>query len=288
VPFDYQTLIDWPFPTVTRRYDQEDCIRFARGFGAGASGTWADTDRPFLEPGRALAALPMAAVALADGEFWQMDPRAGIAWQQIVHSQETLRIHRPLACEGELVVTQKIDEIFDRGAKKGAVMLQTLTLSEPSGEPVASIEVTTLLRGNGGFGGKPQDTPHPAPLPDRGADLVLEVPTPPEMDTLFRLSADIAIAAESQGKPQAMIRGLGCFGLAGRGVLRMVCGNEAERLRSLSVRYAGPMFTGETMRIELWQMEPGLALFRMHAVERDKPVLSHGVVEFEAWRATRT
>ncbi|MCY1262304.1 hypothetical protein D9M69_138390 [compost metagenome] len=279
---DYQKLIDWPFPAVTRRYGQEDCIRFARGFGAGASTDWAEADRSYLEPGKGLQALPMSAVALADGEFWQMDPRTGIAWQQIVHAQETLRLHRPLSSEGELVVTQKIDEIFDRGADKGAVMLQTLTLSEPTGATVATIEVTTVLRGNGGFGGKPQDTPRPTPLPERSADLVLEIPTPPEPDTLFRLSADIAIAAQTQGKPQAMIRGVGCFGLAGRGAIRMVCGNDAARLRSLSVRYAGPMYSGETMRIELWQMEPGFALFRMHAVERDKPVLSHGVIEFEA------
>ncbi|MNR59359.1 hypothetical protein D3C85_1806020 [compost metagenome] len=56
---------------MTRRYDQEDCIRFARGFGAGASADWAEADRPYLEPGEELQALPMSAVALADGEFWQ-------------------------------------------------------------------------------------------------------------------------------------------------------------------------------------------------------------------------
>ncbi|MBA1263171.1 MaoC/PaaZ C-terminal domain-containing protein [Stutzerimonas stutzeri] len=278
----YQTLIDWPFPAVTRRYGQEDCIRFARGFGAGASKEWATADRPYLEPGPELQVLPMSAVALADGEFWQKDPRTGIAWQQIVHAQETLRVHRPLASEGELVVTQKIDEVFDRGTERGAVMLQTLTLSEPAGETVATIEVTTVLRGNGGFGGKPQDTPRPMPLPERPADQVLEILTPREADTPFRLSADIAIAAQTQGTTQAMIRGVGCFGLAGRGVLQMACDNDATRLRSLSVRYAGPMYSGETMRIELWRIEPGLALFRMHVVERDKPVLSHGLIEFEA------
>ncbi|KSG99923.1 hypothetical protein [Pseudomonas aeruginosa] len=116
----YQTLIDWPFPAVTRRYGQEDCIRFARGFGAGASKEWATADRPYLEPGPELQVLPMSAVALADGEFWQKDPRTGIAWQQIVHTQETLRVHRPLASEGELVVTQTIDEVFDRGTEREA------------------------------------------------------------------------------------------------------------------------------------------------------------------------
>jgi len=282
VSLDYQRLMEWPFPTVTRHYDAADCIAYARGFGAGASSDWAETDTPYLEANANTVALPMCAVALADGEFWQKDPDTGIAWQQIVHAQETLRMHRPLASAGTLVITQKIDDIYDRGAERGAMMLQSLSLSTPEGEPVASIEVTTVLRGNGGFGGKPQDTQRHAPLPNRPADATIDLSTPQEPDSMFRLSAEISIAAQADGKQQSMLRGLGCFGLAGRGVLRMVCDNDAARLRSLSVRYAGPMFSGETMRIELWNSEPGIALFRMQAIERDKPVLSYGVVEYVA------
>lgn len=278
---DYQKLIDWPFPVTRRHYGPADCIHYARGFGAGAAADWAETDQPYIEEGKNLKALPMIAVALTDGEFWQQSPETGIVWQQIVHAQESLRIHRPLATEGEVVVTQKIDEIFDRGADKGAVMLQSLQLSDPQGETLASIEVTTVLRGNGGFGGKPQNTPRSAPLPERPADALLEIPTPPEPDTPFRLSAEIAVAAQTEGKAQSMIRGLGCFGLAGRGALKLTCNNDAERLRSLTVRYAGPMFSGETMRLELWHSAPGQALFRMHAVERDKPVLSYGMIEYD-------
>lgn len=279
---DYQRLMEWPFPVLTRHYGADECIAYARGFGAGASADWAETDSPYLDAGAGLVALPMSAVALADGEFWQKDPRTGIAWQQIVHAQETLWMHRPLASEGTLVITQKIDEIYDRGAERGAMMLQSLHLNTPEGEAVASIEVTTVLRGNGGFGGKPQNTPRPTPLPERPADASLEIATPREPDSLFRLSAEIAVAANAESKQQSVLRGLGCFGLAGRGVLRMVCDNDATRLLSLSVRYAGPMLSGETMRIELWHSEPGLALFRMHAIERDKPVLSHGVIEYVA------
>lgn len=280
VPLDYQTLMDWPFAPVTRTYSRQDCMAFARGFGAGAHSNWHDADAPYLHDTEQLAVLPVVAVALADGEFWQMDPRTGIQWEKIVHTQETLRIHTPLPASGKVVVTQKIDGIYDRGIDKGAVMLQNLNLHSDAGTALASIEVTTLLRGNGGFGGQPQNAARPEPLPERAADLVIDIPTPPTADTLFRLSPELAIAAATQGSAQAMIRGVGCFGLAGRGVVRALCANSPQRLTCLSVRYAGPMYSGETMRMEIWHTHAGQAVLRMHAIERNQPVLSYGRVEF--------
>lgn len=278
MPLDYQKLIDRPFAPFTRRYGPADCIRFAQGFGAGVDPAWAEADHPFLQEGPDLQALPMAAVALADGEFWPMDPDTGIAWQQIIHAAETLTLHRPLPTAGSLTVTQRIDEIFDRGAERGAELVQVLHLHDEHGNAAASIEVSMILRGNGGFGGRANDRPRPAPLPQRPADEVLLIKTPTADDTPFRLSAEISVAAEN---PQPMIRGLGCFGLAGRGVLKLLCGNQPAKLRSLGVRYAGPMFVGETMRLEVWKQEPGHAVFRMHAVERDVPVLGYGSASFD-------
>jgi len=282
VSLKYQTLMNWPFAASTRTYGRADSIRFAEGFGAGVDPDWQDVDSRFIDDSPALTSLPMSAVALADGEFWQQDPRSGIVWQQMVHAQESLRVHRPLPVEGSVVITQKIKDLFDRGPEKGALMVQQQLLSDEQGNPLISIEVTTVLRGNGGFGGQPQPFQRPDAIPDRSPDCTLEIRTPEGADTLFRLSADIAVAAQAQADTQQyMLRGLGCFGLAGRGALRIACDNEPDRLRAIGVRYAGPMFTGETMRIDLWHVRSGYALFRMHACEREATVLSHGYIEFE-------
>jgi hypothetical protein len=273
--------MNWPFAASTRTYGRADSIRFAKGFGAGVAPSWQHIDSRFIDDNPALTGLPMSAVALADGDFWQQDPRSGIVWQQMVHAQESLRVHRPLPLEGSVVLTQKIKDVFDRG-DKGALMVQEQLLSDEQGNPLVSIEVTTVLRGNGGFGGQPQPSQRPEAIPDRSPDCTLEVRTPEGADTLFRLSADIAVAAQAQADTQQyMLRGLGCFGLAGRGALLMACDNEPDRLRAIGVRYAGPMLTSETMRIDLWHVRSGFALFKMHACERDAPVLSHGFIEFD-------
>jgi hypothetical protein len=279
VPIDYQKLMQWPFPALSRRYTRDDSIRFAKGFGAGVGEGMGPDDVPFLAGS---AALPMNAVALADGEFWQMRPETGIQWRQIVHAEESIVIHRPLSPEGVVVVTQNVDEIFDRGADRGAVMVQKQVLSSEEGIALVTISVTTILKGDGGFGGKPY-VPLKVPVPeDRAPDATIEIRTPrDDGDAVFRLSKEIA-AASSVGAGKSMMRGVGCFGIAGRGILKLVCGNDPVRLKKLMVRYVGPMFTDETMLIELWHLASGGAVFRMSAQERGALVLNNCVVEFEA------
>jgi hypothetical protein len=274
---DYQTLMKWPFPAIVRSYTGNDSARFARGFGAGLAGALGAADVPYLAGD---SALPMAAVALADGEFWQRDAAARIDWRNIVHAEEGITMHRPLAASGTVVVTQQVVDIFDRGAGKGAVMQQRQYLADVDGTPLATIDVTTMLKGDGGFGGQPYIPTRVQVPQDRPADAEIEVRTPRNDDSaMFRLSAEIAAAA-SVGEGQSMMRGLGCFGLAGRAVLQLVCDNQPERLKRLVVRYAGPMLTDETMLIELWHVAAGRAVFRMKARERDAPVLNNCLVEF--------
>lgn len=277
---DYETLMARQFAPFTRHYSRAESVHFAKGFGAGIDAKHTGNDEPWLNADKPKA-LPMMAVALADGEFWQQDPTTGIAWQQIVHSAERIRMHHPLPPEGSVVVTQRIKDIFDRGADRGAVMVQEQDLSDAQGNVLVSIEVTTVLKGNGGFGGQPAPSSRPTPLPERTPDCIMMLSTPTAEDTAFRLTVDLDVAGADTGSPKkSMIRGVGCFGLAGRGALKMACANQPERLQAFGVRYAGPMFTGETMRLALWQVKPGLTVFRMDAVERNQPVLSHGFIEY--------
>lgn len=275
---DYEKLKGRPFPDMLRHYTSADAVRFARGFGAGHRD--ATGHDPFADTSAAQA-LPMIAVPLADGEFWQQQADTGIVWQKIVHAEESLTVHQPLPAAGTVVVSQHISEIYDRGADKGAVMVQQQFLHDDKGSLLATIDVTTLLRGNGGFGGKPY-VPVRLKIPDnRTPDKVIEIQTPAEEDAVFRLSSDIKIASDSSNR-KSMMRGVGCFGTAGRGVLQLVCGNRPQAFKRMGVRYVGPMFADETMRIELWQVAPGKAVFRMSACERGALVLDSSYVEFEA------
>ncbi|MES2898949.1 MAG: MaoC/PaaZ C-terminal domain-containing protein [Pseudomonadota bacterium] len=276
---DYDKLMAWHFPEVSRDYGVADSIAFARGFGAGTGGQMAKSDRPYLRPVAPLA-MPMIAVPLCDGEFWQQHPDTGIEWRQIIHAEEALTVHAPLPASGTVRIAQRIVDIFDRGEGKGAVMLQEQSVRSGAGHLLATIDVTTILRGNGGFGGKPYQSGRLKMPDERAPDASIELHAAVEADAIFKLSADI-VAAAGAPRGKSMMRGVGCFGTAGRALLALACDNQPSRLKKLAVRYTGPMFTGETLRVEMWRVEAGRALFRMLAPERgDAPVLDNCLVDF--------
>ena len=282
MPLDYHKIKSWPLKTNTRSYTRADTVHYARGFGAGLPGALQPEDSRFLDAVNTQA-LPMIAVVLADGEFWQRDPAAGLQWRQLVHAQEAITVHRPLESQGTVTIERRIVDIYDRGADRGALLHEQQTLRDVRGEPVVTIDVHTILRGDGGFGGRAPATPRPPGGPsDRAPEAVLDLRTPSREEPFFALPREFDVSSVTGVQPgQMVLRGVCCFGLAGRAVLRMVCDNEPVRLRRLSVRYAGPMLTDETVRTELWRTAVGAASFRVRAIERNAPVLSDCYVEFE-------
>ncbi len=279
---DYTTVMAWPFEPVAKHYAGEDVVRAAKGMGAGLPGPLEEGDAVFMDKVTPKP-LPMMATVLADGEFWQSDPATGIDWQKIVHAGESITQHRPLPPEGKVTVTQGIEGIYDRGPDKSAVMYQWQNVSSPDGEPYVTIQVTTVLRGDGGFGGEPDPRPRLKTVPDSQEPddrLVMRAPVAEAAEAAGLVIAVPLSVASGAEQSQPMLRGMGIFGLAGRAAIASLCDNDPDRLKHFAVRYAGPLFCGEEVAIEIWRLAPGRAALRMTAVARNKPVLSHCLVEY--------
>jgi hypothetical protein len=258
------------------KFTPEDAIRYARGFGADLGGQLQTDDQRFLDP-QATLALPMIAVALADGEFWHAKPDAGLHWKQMVHAEEAITVHQPLPQQGVLTVERCVVDIYDRGINKGALLKERQVLSDERGAALVTIDITTILRGDGKFGVNTESPPRAVAVRDhRPADAVVEMRTPGAEQTIFALASNLDVAKDLTGaRPeQLMLRGMCGFGLAGRAVLHLVCGNDPQRLKRLFVRYAGPLLTDETAKVERWHTGAGSAAFRLTAIERFAPVLS--------------
>ncbi|EEA02651.1 MaoC domain protein dehydratase [Burkholderia sp. H160] len=281
---DYHKIKNWPFAPQTRHYNHDDLIRYAKGFGAGLPGPLQADDARYIGTTSATQALPMVAVALADGEFWQRDPRAGLRWKQIVHAEEAITVHRPLPLHGAVTVARRVVEIYDRGVDKGAMVQEQQVLRDERGEALCTIDVITVLRGDGGFGGSADGASRPRPVPSgRPADSTIVLATPTRDEPVFALSTefDVSSALSGVAPGQRVLRGMCAFGLAGRAVLNLACGSAPGRLRRLVVRYAGAMLTDETVRVDLWHTGPGEAAFTMDAVERNAPLLRHCYLQFD-------
>jgi acyl dehydratase len=278
MPIDYQKLKNWPIPTIEQRYTERDTMLYALGLGCGADPIDREDLRFVYEDG--LRALPMMGVVLAGPGFWLKDPATGVDWKKVLHGEQGLILHQPLPASGTVTGASRITEIIDRG-DKGAFLYSERVVVDATGQKLCTLTSTTVLRGDGGFGGPTGPAPEPHPVPPRAPDLAVDLPTLPQAALIYRLSGDYnplhadPEVAKAVGFPRPILHGLCTFGVAGRALLKACCGNDPTRLREMRLRFSAPVLPGETIRTELWR-DGAVVSFRARVVERDVVVLNNG------------
>jgi len=260
-----------------QRVERSATILYALGVGA--------TELPFVyEEG--LRALPTMAVTMAYPGFVWRNLNLGVDWQRVLHGETSVVLHAPLPVEGEVVGHTTFGPIFDKGADKGAVAYQTREIYLADGTHIATVCNGTFLRGDGGFGGTSEGQPKPHRIPDRSPDIALALPTATNQALIYRLSGDLnplhidPAVAHAAGFRKPILHGLASYGVVGRAILSVLCGNVPERLKRLDVRFSSPVFPGETIRTEIWRESAGRAVFRAVCDEREQTILNNGYVEF--------
>lgn len=284
--FDPEKLRRWPLPDIAQTYTERDTILYALGLGCGSDPLDAADLRHVYEDG--LVALPMMAVVLGYPGFWLKDPAVGVDWKKVLHGEQGIEIHRPIPAAGSVVGKSAITALIDKGPERGALMLsERVVVDAASGARLATLTSTTVLRGNGGFGGSPDGAPEPHRLPERAPDLGVDLPTLPQAALIYRLSgdynplhADPKVAAAA-GFKAPILHGLCTFGVAGRALIKACCGGDATRLSAMQLRFSAPVYPGETIRTEIWR-DGGTVSFRARAVERDVVVLNNGLARVAA------
>jgi len=206
----------------------------------------------------------------------------------LLHGEQSLQVHKPLPAEGTVVSEGKIDEIYDKGAAKGAVMYLTRKLFDhASGDLLVTMGNVVFLRADGGFGGKSDGAPKLRPVPaDRPADLQVPVHTILNQALIYRLAGDynpLHIDPEIAGKAgfdRPILHGLAAYGMVGRALIKALCGDDAHRMRRLDVRFTSPVYPGEPLHIDVWKIGPGDAAFKLVATERNVVVEDFGRFEY--------
>lgn len=274
MPLDHDRLLAWTFADQIHRYEARDTILYALGVGCGDE----PQDLRFVyEDG--LQALPSMATILGDPGFWLRDPILGVDWRKAVHGEQSITLHAPLAASGSVVARNAIDAVVDKGLESGVFVYCSRALrAETSGDLIATLRSTIILRGDGR-----QKSSRPAsatrrPLPDRPPDISVAKRTLVQAALIYRLSGDLnplhvdPEVARDAGFPQPILHGLCTMGIATRAILRACCGDEPTRLQSIGVRFSAPVFPGETIRTEIWRNDAEIQ-FRCLAVERRTVVL---------------
>lgn len=276
-PFSPEAILSREVP-VDNDWSERDTILYALGVGAD--------ELPFVYE-RQLVALPTMAAALGypGFDFWT-PPELGIDTGRIVHGETEVQLHSPLPASGKFSSMNRVEQIWDKGEGKGAVVRQVREVHDAQGTLVATVINSSMLRGNGGFGGVTEGQPAPRPVPqDRAPDEVMTMATTSGQALLYRLSGDLnplhidPAAAQAAGFERPILHGLCTFGVAGRAIVAALCDNDPARLRKIGVRFSSPLYPGETISVEIWKDENGEASFRATAQERGVVVLNNGYAE---------
>ena len=277
--FDYKKLLDWRFDDIEHGYSVRDTILYALGLGYGSDPT-DESELRFVYEEKLLAA-PMMAVILGYPGFWLKDERTGVDWKKVLHGEQGVIVHRPLPPSGTVIGKSRITNILDKGDKGSLLFSERDVVDKKSGALLATLTSTTVMRGNGGYGGPTGAAPEPHKLPERAPDIVIDIKTLPQAALIYRLSGDYnplhadPQIAKAAGFDHPILHGLCTFGIAGRAILRACCGNDPSRLKEIHLRFSSPVFPGETISTEIWR-DGATISFRARSLERNQVVLNNG------------
>jgi acyl dehydratase len=278
---DPQKLLNWKFADIEHAYSEKDTMLYALGVGCGSDPDEAG-DLKFVYE-RGLAALPTMAVVLAYPGNWLESPESTADYSKVLHGEQSLVLHRPLAPSCTVVGRTRNRDLLDKGTGKGAVLFTEREIfDKASGERIATMTATAMLRGDGGFGGKAGPQPAPHVLPDTAPTRHVDIRIAPNAALIYRLSGDRnplhadPKAAAAGGFAKPILHGLCTYGVAGRAIVRACCGNDPARLRGLQVRFSAPVYPGETVRTEMWPEDERVS-FRARVLERDVIVINNGL-----------
>lgn len=249
-------------------YDDRDAILYALAVGAAAT----DLELVFE---RDLRVLPTFGVALG---LWASDAlgeRGFFDVSRALHGSQRLEVFEPLPPAGELELTARVANVWD----KGAAAVYEVEVGCRQFRATYAI----FAPGSGGFGG--ERGPSAARDPERAPDATATAATTPDQAALYRLTGDRHLihidpaAAQAIGQPRPILHGLCTLAVVVR-ALAGIQGAHPCDLAELSARFSAPVLPGEAIEVSSWNGEGDGDAVRFAAATARGIVLSGGSVRF--------
>ncbi len=289
---DVDAALGYKFPEVQSSYDERDLAIYALGVGAATDpANDADLQLVYEMHGKGMKALPTYGVipainvVLTMGKQGQTAPGLKFGLDRVLHGEQYTELKRPLPRAAKLTHRGRIKDIFDKG--KNALVVQEIVSYDESGNELVRNELTTFVRGAGGWGGDRGPSADVNVPPERAPDKVIEERVPAHQALLYRLSGDWNPLhadpgfAKAFGFDKPILHGLCSFGYAGRHVVAGFAPNgDPDYFKSIRVRFATPVMPGETLLTEMWKESDTKIIFRTKIKERGVVCISNAAVEF--------
>ena len=287
---DVGEALGYEFPPMDLSYDERDLALYALGVGAAQNPLDPKELQYVYElNGEGFHALPtfgvVPAIKLAFDMAKQGKQAPGLhyGFDRVLHGEQYTEIKRPLPPHAKLTHKAKIKDIFDKG--KNALVVTAMTSYDEDGNELIYNELTTFVRGAGGWGGERGPQGEVNVPPDRAPDATITEKISESQALLYRLSGDWnplhadPSFAKNFGFERPILHGLCTFGYSGRHVIKAFCNNDPRLFKSIKTRFSDSVFPGETLVTEMWKESETKIIFRTKVKERDKVVISGAAVE---------
>jgi acyl dehydratase len=211
-----------------------------------------------------------------------------VDWRKVLHAGQSVQMHRPLCAEGSVVSRARVEDVlWQEDRRRAKISIQRDLYDSISKNPVATLRSILFVGMDAAYGSKAaRASAGMSPGPTRSPDHTCEIRLANNLALLYRLNGDYnplhadREAAHISGFSRPILHGLCTYGAVGRALIRELCGNNAGSMKRLTVRFAGHVFPGEKLRVEIWRDGHHKAKFQARCVERNSLVVDQGEVEF--------
>uniref|UniRef100_A0A8C9DF45 17-beta-hydroxysteroid dehydrogenase 4 n=1 Tax=Prolemur simus TaxID=1328070 RepID=A0A8C9DF45_PROSS len=272
-------------PPFSPSYTELETIMYALGVGASIKNP---KDLKFIYEGSSdFSCLPTFGVILGQKSIMNGGladiPGLSINLAKVLHGEQYLELYKPLPRAGKLKCEAVVADVLDKGS--GVVILMDV-YSYSGKELICYNQFSVFLVGSGGFGGKrTSDKAKVAvAVPNRPPDAVLTDTTSLNQAALYRLSGDWNPLhvdpnfASLAGFNKPILHGLCTFGFSARHVLQQFADNDVSRFKAIKVRFAKPVYPGQTVQTEMWK-EGNRIHFQTKVQETGDIVISNAYVD---------
>ena len=279
MPLDYDKLMSTVENDLPFSYTDRDSMLYALSVGMGQDPLDAGELDYVYEQGALLKTMPTLATVLVPEMF-----PVGLGWDynQILHSEQRMRLYRPLPPAADLLVNKRVVDAFDRGPSRGAlVLLEAEGRLADDDTVLFTLGCSIVARGDGGFGGPRGKGIPPHRPPRREPDLSCDIDTRVDQALLYRLTGDRnplhadPRRARDVGFDRPILHGLCTFGVACKAILQTICDYDHTLIEEFDARFSAPVLPGDTITTDMWQ-EGNVVSFSCSVKARGAEVLRNG------------
>jgi acyl dehydratase len=257
-------------------WTSRDCMLYALGIGMGVDDLAFTTNNTRGIEQRMVPTMPVTLGV----DFSVLKAAGPFDWAKVLHAEQRVELLATIPAYGRAEAVTEITEMWDK--EKAALIVAETTGTSLDGEPLWRSSAGLFIRGAGGWGGErgPASTAVPAdPRGELDSVKTVSYQTSRDQALVYRLSGDYnplhsdPSFAVRAGLDRPILHGLCTFGFAARAALDVVGAGGV--LTSMSARFAGPVWPGDTLNVDLSQHADATVTFTARGRD-DTVVLTAG------------